>query len=402
MHIPRISRRSLLATAGASLAGGYAAAAAEGDAKTAPQANEHWSPDLLAQARAGNYFIVDGVVHWANLLPNNRRRSREWEKALDFGYSYHEKTAPARYRLTKEQYMRNWNVEESMDVCLLESPTDILVHHSTPLYYAYWDGLMSNEKGANMKGAYPDRTIWYAAIDMFDPLPVVKAKIDEVMAQGADGLKLYPTRMDLETQKTSHWLMDDPDKAMPVFEYARAAGCRHIAIHKLLEYTGPETPALGIADMYKVAAAFPDVTWDLVHAGWALLEQTVELMRRHENVTAVLEGPMFWLVYDTPRFHQMMDVFMTQVDVDRIIFSTAAVRVHPYWQIARMIDYQAPPGARWRITDAQKRKILGENAARIYGIDIATRRRAIANDRWSRALREQGLREPYLVQRSQV
>jgi predicted TIM-barrel fold metal-dependent hydrolase len=196
--------------------------------------------------------------------------------------------------------------------------------------------------------------------------------------------------------------MDDPAKAMPVFEHARAAGCRHIAIHKLLEYTGPETPALGVADMYKVAAAFPEITWDLVHAGWALLDQTVELMRKHENVTAVLEGPMFWLVYDLPKFHAMMDVFMKQVDIDRIIMSTAAVRTHPYWQIAGMIDYQAPPGATWKITDAQKRKMLGENAARIYGIDIASRRKAIANDRWSRALRDHGLREPYVVQRSQV
>ena len=402
MHIPKISRRTLLATAGASLAGAAVAAAPEIKSSSSPLPNEDWSPDLLARARAGNYFIVDGIVHWANLLPNNRRRAREWEKGLDFGYSYHEKTCATRYRLTREQYIRNWEVDESMDVCLLESPTDLLVYHSTPLFYAYWDGLMSNEKGANMKGAYPDRTIWYAAIDMFDPLPVVKEKIDQVMSQGADGLKFYPTRMDIATGKTSAWLMDDPAKAMPVFEHARAAGCRHIAIHKLLEYTGPETPALGVADMYKVAAAFPEITWDLVHAGWALLDQTVELMRKHENVTAVLEGPMFWLVYDLPKFHAMMDVFMKQVDIDRIIMSTAAVRTHPYWQIAGMIDYQAPPGATWKITDAQKRKMLGENAARIYGIDIATRRKAIANDRWSRALREHGLREPYIAQRSQV
>jgi predicted TIM-barrel fold metal-dependent hydrolase len=409
MHIPRISRRSLLAGAGASVAGAIAAQGAQAAPSEltppppkSPTANAHWSPDLLRQARAGNYFIVDGVVHWANMLPNNRRLGPDWERGTDWGHSYHVATCPKPYQLTPKQYVRNWKVEESMDICLLEAPIDILVYHSTPLFYAFWDGLMSNEKGANMKGEYPDRTVWYAAVDMFDPLPAVKAKIDEVMAQGADGLKLYPTRVDPETGKSAAWFMDDPDKAMPVFEYARSKGCRHIAIHKLLEYTGPETPALGIADMYKVAAAFPDITWDLVHAGWALLEPTIDLMRKHENVTAVFEGPMFWLVYDMPRFHRMMDLFMTQMDIERMIFSSAAVRTHPYWQVAGMIDYQPPPGAKWRITDAQKRKIMGENAARIYGIDIAQRRKAIENDRWSVELRTKGLREPYVVQRAEA
>ena len=45
---------------------------------------------------------------------------------------------------------------------------------------------------------------------------------------------------------------------------------------------------------------------------------------------------------------------------------------------------------------------MGENAARIYGIDIAQRRRAIADDRWSRELRANGLREPYAAQRAEV
>jgi hypothetical protein len=85
-----------------------------------------------------------------------------------------------------------------------------------------------------------------------------------------------------------------------------------------------------------------------------------------------------------------------------MIFSSAAVRTHPYWQVAGMIDYQPPPGAKWRITDAQKRKIMGENAARIYGIDIAQRRKAIENDRWSVELRTKGLREPYVVQRAEA
>jgi predicted TIM-barrel fold metal-dependent hydrolase len=400
MHVPKITRRAALAGAGAVAAGAFDTALGAPKPGRHPAANESWSPELLQRAR--DYFIVDSVVHFSNLLPNNRRAKRDWEASTDWSYKFHEQTTPARYRMTKQQYSRGWQVDESMDVCLLESPTDLVVYHSTPLYYAYWDGLHSNEKGAYLKGRYPDRSLWYAAIDMFDPLPVIKAKIDEVIAQGADGLKFYPTRMDPETAAKSAWFMDDPKKSIPVFEYARDKGCRHIAIHKLLEYTGPETPALGIADMYKVTAALPDVTFDLVHAGWLLLEETVALMRKRENVVATLEGPMMWLLYDMPAFHTMMDRFMTKVDIERVLFSTAAVRQHPYWQIAGWLDYQPPDGAAFKVTNKMRRQVFGENAARIYGIDIAARRRLIANDRFSRTLREHGLREPYSVQRAET
>jgi hypothetical protein len=78
-----------------------------------------------------------------------------------------------------------------------------------------------------------------------------------------------------------------------------------------------------------------------------------------------------------------------------MIYSSVATRQHPYWQLAGLLDYQPPVGADFSVSEQAKRKILGENAARLYGIDIPARRRALAGDRFSRELARTGLREPF-------
>lgn len=404
MFVPRMTRRSMLGATAAGALGTLAAVApdAADTASVVPAtagravANPDWNPDLLERMR--DWFVVDGVVHLPNTLPNNLRRKRN-TGAIDFIYEYHEKTTPARYRIPQPRFARSWQPEEGVDIWFLESPTSVAVYHSTPLYFQYWDGLNSNEKGAYLKANYPERIIWYGAVDLFEPLERVKAKIDELVAQGVDGLKLYPTRTDPVTRERSAWFMNDRRRALPVFEYARERGIRHIAVHKLLEYTGPETPALAIDDMYEAAAALPDVYFELVHAGWLLLDETAALMKKHENVIAVMEGPTMWLTYDLPAFHRMLAVFMNQVDVQRLVYSSVATRQHAYWQLAGLLDYVPPAGAKFKLGEQAKRKILGENAARLYGIDIPARRRALATDRFSRELARNGLREPYTALR---
>ena len=397
MSIPidkRISRRRALQTIGAVGAG--VLAASKGASKA--MASADWSP--APHPMADRYFVMDGVAHCYNHSDINRRIKRSGDKALDVSYSYHAWSTPEPYRMTPEQYNRDWQPEEVMDLMFLESHTDVMVMHSTPIYDVFWDGLISNQKGAFLKDKYPDRVLWYGAVDLFDPLDSVKAKIDQLVSQGADGIKLYPTRTNLETQQREGWFMDDERKAFPVFEHMQDKGVRHVATHKLVGYTGPETAALGIDDYYKAAHAFPDLTFHLVHAGWLLFEEAAELMRQRENVTAVLEGPMLWTIYDPENFHKMMSVFMRKVDIDRIIYASTSPNQHPYWIVNNFIDYEPPKGAGFRISEADKAKILGENLARYHDIDIKARRAVLARDKYSRTLATNGLREPYIMQRT--
>jgi len=242
--------------------------------------------------------------------------------------------------------------------------------------------------------------LWYGALDLFDPLDEVKTKADKLIDQGADGIKFYPTRINFETRQPEGWLMDDEKLAFPVFEHLQSKGVSHIAIHKLVGHVGPSTAALGVDDLYKAAEAFPDITFHLVHAGWQNFEETAALMKARENVTAVLEGPMLFPLFDMATFNDMMNVFMTKVDLDRLIYASTSVNQHPYWIINTFFDFQPPEGAPYTLSEDAKAKILGANLARYHGIDIPSQRLKIADDKWSVAKRENGLRAPYIMQRS--
>jgi predicted TIM-barrel fold metal-dependent hydrolase len=386
-----VTRRRLLTL-------GAAGAVASGAGVPPALAATEWHPSPHPMAE--RIFVIDGVAHCYNHADWNRRIPRAANAALDTSYKYHADSTPERYRMTPAQYNRDWQPEEVMDVMFLESNTHMICMHSTPIYDYNWDGLVSNEKGAYLKGKYPDRVLWYGAIDMFDTFENIKAKIDQVAQQGCDGIKFYPTRVNLLTKQPEGWFMDDVKRAYPVFEYLRAKGMRNLATHKLVGYVDGKTPALGINDYYKAAADFPDINFHIVHGGWLLFDETAELMRQRPNVTAVLEGPMLWTIYDKAGFDKMMDVFMRKVDIDRVIYASTSPNQHAYWIVNNFFDYAAPPGAKWKITEEQKAKILGGNLARYHGIDMAARRAKIAADKFSLAVRKNGLREPYIVQRT--
>ncbi|MDX2141767.1 MAG: amidohydrolase family protein [Rhodospirillaceae bacterium] len=357
-----------------------------------------WSPQLHPMAEGT--FVIDAVAHCYNHAAWNRRRKRLGIASINTTYNYHVSCTPERFRLTPEQWERDWQPDEVMDLMFYESHTDMMIMHSTPIYDMYWDGLVSNEKGSYLKGRYPDRVLWYAALDVFAPLDEIKAKTAQLAQQGADGIKVYPTRLNPGTNQPEGWLMDDEKKAFPIFEDLRAKGFKHVAVHKLVGHVGPATAALGIDDIYKAAEAFPDLVFHLVHAGWQMFGETAALMKARPNVTAVLEGPMLFPLFDMKTFNEMMNVFMTQVDIDRLIYASTAANQHPYWIVNSFFDYQPPEGAAFKVTEADKAKILGGNLARYHGIDIAAQRRKIAGDKWSLAKAANGLREPYAMQRS--
>ncbi|MDT7948562.1 MAG: amidohydrolase family protein, partial [Thermoflexus sp.] len=69
---------------------------------------------------------------------------------------------------------------------------------------------------------------------------------------------------------------------------------------------------------------------------------------------------------------------------DRILFGSDYALWSPRWIIEKFIAFELPPDIKEEygvdLTLETKRKILGENAARLYGIDIAAQREKLQRD----------------------
>jgi predicted TIM-barrel fold metal-dependent hydrolase len=386
------TRRSVLQHAAAGVTAGVSPSLAS--------AARGWSPELRPDR--DDYFIIDGVVHCYNHDPVNYRDPVMRGKAHEGGYAHgvHMAVNPAPYQLTAAQWARDWQPEEVAEQAFLESDTAMFCMHSVPLFTNWFDGMVSNPKGAYLKSRYPDRVLWYAGIDVMDDPVKVFRLIDQVAQQGADGIKLYPYRVNLDTGRPEWWYMDDPVRVFPIFEYAISKGIKHIATHKLIGYEGEETPYMTARDFAGAAEAFPEAWFHIVHAGWMFLDETVEVLNRFDNVTAVMEGPMFWAAFDVPKFTKLLSTYLNRVDLNRIIYASAAANQHPYFVTRAILDYEPPAGADFQFGEYEKRKIMGENFAAIHGIDIEAQREKIAGDKFEVIKARDGMREPFSEQRA--
>ena len=123
----------------------------------------------------GDMIIADAVVHGYNWTPEN------WaipvsELCSAAGAGFHKfLTNDDEYRLTDEEFLRNWSADDLEEVLFVESPLDIVAYHGTPIWDFFKDGHSDTEKGFELKERHPDRVILYGAAN---PLEGKKALRD--------------------------------------------------------------------------------------------------------------------------------------------------------------------------------------------------------------------------------
>jgi len=207
------------------------------------------------------------------------------------------------------------------------------------------------------------------------------------------------------------WRHDDEKVAYPTFELinklypklkAQKPGFNNICVHKGLSPAEPVRPEIGHpADLPKAAKDWPGLNFITYHAciqaafflydalqdvksgrlreGVPDIKWTTEyaiLVRPYRNTYAELGTT--WassiVTFPTVAAH-LMGQLMKFMGPDRIVFGSDSVWYgSPQWQIDAMWRFQIPEDLRKKygypeLTEDAKRKILGLNSARLYGIN---------------------------------
>jgi len=207
------------------------------------------------------------------------------------------------------------------------------------------------------------------------------------------------------------WRHDDEQVAYPTFELinklypnvkAQKPGFNNICVHKGLTNAEPVRPEIGHpADLPKAAKDWPNLNFITYHAciqpaffmydslqdvksgkmreGVPDIKWTTEyalLVRPYKNTYAELGTTWASSVVTFPTVAaHLMGQLMKFMGPDRIVFGSDSVWYgSPQWQIDAMWRFQIPEDLRKKygypeLTQDAKRKILGLNSAKLYGIN---------------------------------
>jgi predicted TIM-barrel fold metal-dependent hydrolase len=139
----------------------------------------------------------------------------------------------------------------------------------------------------------------------------------------------------------------------------------------------------------EAAKAFPQLRFEIVHGGWAFLEETAALIQWYPNISVSLEGTSALLLKAPRKFAEIIGTIMAAGGADRIIWGIGGAVLHSrifeeaFWSFefpADLVDgYGIPP-----LTEEVKRAILGLNAARQLDVEIDELKELFSGDEFSK------------------
>lgn len=330
---------------------------------------------------AGN-LVVDSVSHVYNFDESNLIGTLG-RNFVESTFHHSQLYQPDEYHMSEEQFFKQHDPEELSRVLFVESDVDFTVHHSLPIIDFFRDGMAGSENGLEIRERNPDRVAIYESINPLSDgaMEQMEYAVNEL---DSDGVKLYPARY--RNGQDLRVALND-NTARPVLDEAVNLGIETVAVHKALPIGPTRTDFYRIDDIDDVADDYPDLNFEIVHAGLAFLEETVYLMAKHPNVFANFEITGSLLLVQPRKFAKVLGEMLLWAGPDRILFASGCVLTHPQPIIEAFWDFQFPDEVQAQygypeLTDEMKRKILGENALRMLGKDPDQVRHDIEGDEW--------------------
>ena len=345
-------------------------------------------------------LVVDGVVHAFDNRPENCRvHFAELHNEGNFGAQ--EAWLPEAYRLSREEYFRAFDAATVGSALFYESPTDIAVYHSVGCW-GVWADNSPLSVGLEMRERHPGRVFCYGAVSPGDGPKALEQLHDLVETSKIQGLKLYP--LDFIDGELQEYAMSDEERIYPILETCRKLNIKTVGIHKAIPLMGVPMDAFRPGDVDYAAMDFPDLNFEIVHAGFAFLEESAFQLARFPNVYANLEGNSAIILTQPRTFAKMIGEFLKWGGEDKVIWATGAMAFHPAPLVTAFWNFTMPPDMVQdygypELTDEIKAKILGKNWARMHGLDPDSLSASVADDATSET-REREVREPWSELRS--
>ena len=243
----------------------------------------------------------------------------------------------------------------------------------------------------------------------------------ELGTRGLEAMRVQAEKLKIEAWKGypgqplgpdgKGWWMDDEKVSYPALELSRKLKIRNICSHKGLPAPGFSPEHCHPRDVMKAALDFPDLNFLVYHAGFRGIDDALVTAAEAEFVTSP-SVPWVTELCDWKRKHpevrnvymelgatfgmtvislpilctHMLGMMIAAFGEDHVLWGTDSIWWgSPQWQIEAFKRLEMPESLAKRfgykpLTAEVKRKILGLNAARVYGVDPSARIKPVPGD----------------------
>jgi uncharacterized protein len=316
-----------------------------------------------------SYFIVDGHIHNWDASPENQANAYG-EGFINCFYDYHRNLSPEEWVWPLEKFQR-YGEETLMHDVFEEGYVDVAIFLPTYLNDFYKNGFNTTAQDAPLKEKYPDKFILNSSFDPRGGEPGLEEFEQKVRRWDIKGVKLYTAEWRGDSRG---WKLTD-DAAKIYLGKCQELGVTNIHVHKGPTIWPLDKDAFDVSDVDYAATNFPELNFIVEHVGLPRIEDFCFMATQEPNVYAGLAVVVGGLMHARPRFFaKVMGELMFWLGEDKLIFGADYAIWEPRWQVEGFVDWQMPDGEEFadygKLTVAQKKKILGLNAARLYDIKV--------------------------------
>jgi predicted TIM-barrel fold metal-dependent hydrolase len=213
----------------------------------------------------------------------------------------------------------------------------------------------------------------------------------QVVENGAAAIKCYTGSYD--------WYLDDEAIAYPMYQEAQRLGLDVINVHKGFpgQVSQAEEAYVTTRDLEKATRDWPQLKFVVYHSGYfptgsaqgdgiAGFLADIESMGPRPNLYAEIGSTFANSIFQPEQAAHLLGQLTKALGSWRILWGTDSVWWgSPQWQINVLKALQIPESMQEAygyppLSERDKARILGRNAARLYGIDIEAKRCAIDAD----------------------
>ncbi|XVH30732.1 amidohydrolase family protein [Haloferacaceae archaeon DSL9] len=332
----------------------------------------------MYQHEEGEIFVIDSHIHlWDASEANVKHKGGE--QFIECFYDYHTGFTPEDKQWTFEEY-RNYDADRMRRDLFGNGAVDMGIFQPTYLTDFYEDGFNTVEQNAELAEAHPERFVLNGSFDPRDG----EDGLEELERQKEEhdilGVKVYTAEWRGESKG---WRLDSEE----AYEYLER--CVDLGIENVHPHKGPtirplNRDAFDVADVDDAATNFPELNFVVEHVGLPRLDDFCWIAAQEPNVYGGLAVAAPLVVHRPRKFGEIMGELLFWLGEDRLLFGSDYALWNPDWLVETVMnaeltaDQRAEYGVEFDFET--KRKVMGENAAELYDIDIDEKKRTFESD----------------------